>query len=256
MHLLVKGARNFGLELTSAQLRAFEVYYQELKQWNPKANLTAIMDCEEVQLKHFLDSLSIYCLDEFREALRTKPSLRVLDLGTGAGFPGIPIKIISPSIKLTLLDSTHKKIRFLKHIVQRLELEGVEIIWGRAEAVAHQQHHRESYDFVVARAVAEMPILAEYTLPFCKVGGYVVAYKGPKASREVEAAKTALSLLGGKLLRLHPVELKGLHEARSLVLLVKVSPTLSAYPRRPGIPEKRPLGVKVASSQRTLTHRN
>jgi len=246
MQLLTRGANNFGIKLSPAQVEAFEVYYGEIKIWNPKANLTAITEYQEVQLKHFVDSLSIYSLREFREALAAKPDLRVIDVGTGAGFPGVPIKIAAPAIKLALLDSNNKKITFLRHLIRKLELNDVEVIWGRAENVAHREEHRENYDVVVARAVAEMPILAEYALPFCKVGGLLVAYKGPKAPQELEAAEEALSILGGRLIRLAPVEVPGLHETRILVLIAKERPTPAKYPRRPGIPAKHPLGVRVS----------
>lgn len=246
MQLLTKGASNFSIKLSPEQVEAFEVYYGEIKIWNPKVNLTAITEYQEVQLKHFLDSLSIYSLPEFRRALELNPKLRIMDVGTGAGFPGVPIKIAFPSIRLALLESNNKKTSFLRHLMRKLGLEGVEILWGRAEHIAHRKEHREQYDVVVARAVAEMPILAEYTLPFCKVGGLVIAYKGPKAPQELEAAREALSILGGKYVRMAPAEVPGLHETRILVVIAKEHPTPEKYPRRPGIPAKRPLGLKAA----------
>ncbi len=248
MHLLLKGIKAFDLNLSPEQVEAFETYYTELRVWNPKAGLTAIVSYTDVQRKHFVDSLSVFALPEFRRMLEADPSLRVLDVGTGAGFPGIPIKIVAPQIRLALLESIGKKVRFLKHIVEKLELSEVEILHGRAEVLAHQERYREQFDVVVARAVAEMAVLVEYALPFCRQGGLFVAYKGPKAPAEVEAARDALEILGGRVIRMTPVPVEGLAEKRILVLVGKEKPTPTRYPRRPGIPAKRPLGVKGTKS--------
>lgn len=250
LEMLVEGARQLGLTLTPAQLAAFQTYYEELVVWNRRFNLTAITDYQAVQVRHFLDSLS--CL----LALRTvggrpgraprKPSvagdgLRVIDVGTGAGFPGLPLKIVCPEMRLTLLEATGKKTRFLEHIVARLGLRRVTVIHGRAEELGHVPGHREGYDWVLARAVAEMPTLAEYLLPLCRVGGHCLAQKGEDAPAEVTRAERAITLLGGEVNRLIPVELPGLAETRYLVVVDKVATTPEKYPRRPGIPSKRPL---------------
>lgn len=243
MNLLILGARELGLELDSEKLKAFEIYYHELRKWNRKANLTSLIAPGEVQVKHFLDSLTIYEIPEFREAVSLGQKINLVDVGTGGGFPGLPIKIVTPGINLVLVESSRKKIRFLEHIKEVLGLEGVEIIWGRAEEIARQENHRERYDWVVARALAEFPTLAEYLLPFCRVGGYVVAYKGPKIFQELEISLEAINFLGGNVVRLHPVRTTGLESSRYLLLIAKESPTPLPYPRRPGIPAKRPLKV-------------
>ncbi len=244
MNLLALGVRDFGLELSPDKLQAFEIYYRELRRWNRRANLTALISPEEVQIKHFLDSLSIYELAEFREAVSSGQEIRVIDVGTGGGFPGVPIKIINPQVNLTLLDSSRKKVQFLEHLSNVLGLKGVEIIWGRAEEVARKEKHREQYDWVLARALAEFPTLAEYLIPFCRIGGYVVAYKGPKVLQELEVSLEAISILGGKVARLHQVQAPSLGSSHYLLLIAKERPTPPLYPRRPGIPAKRPLGLR------------
>ncbi len=238
MELLSKTAHRFGLRLTPEHLAAFQLYYDELVAWNRRFNLTAVTDYEQVQIRHFLDSLT--CLLVNGERAR-QPVMRVMDVGSGAGFPGLPLKIVCPSLQLTLLEATGKKVQFLKHVVEGLALEGVQVIKGRAEEVGHSAQHREQYDLVVARAVAELPVLAEYALPFCRLGGRFVAQKGSAAEVEVASAERALAILGGHLRRIHTVELPGLAEPRRLVVVDKMALTPEKYPRRPGIPSKRPL---------------
>jgi 16S rRNA (guanine527-N7)-methyltransferase len=242
MDRLIAGARTLGLRLTDNQVAAFQLYYEELVAWNQKFNLTAITAFEQVQIRHFLDSLSILLAAPARATLdRTEP--RIIDVGTGAGFPGIPLKLVCPGLQLTLLEATGKKVGFLQHLVARLGLQKVTPLHGRAEELGHDPAHREAYDLALARAVAEMATVAEYTLPFCKVGGWVIAQKGEAGSAEAWTANHAIQLLGGELSRVLPVELPGLPEDRSLVVLKKVAPTPAAYPRRAGIPAKRPLGA-------------
>lgn len=240
MERLIEGARALGLQLTERQQVAFQCYYEELVAWNQKFNLTAITDYEQVQIRHFLDSLSCLQAEETILALN-RPDRSVIDVGTGAGFPGIPLKLVCPGIRLTLLEATGKKVAFLEHIIKQLELRRVTAIQGRAEEMAHDPAHREQYDLALVRAVAELPVAVEYTLPFCKVGGWVVAQKGEAGAAEAWAAGRSISLLGGDLRRVMPLELSGLPEDRSLVVIEKVGPTPLAYPRRPGIPKKRPL---------------
>ncbi len=242
MRLLSDSARYLGLELSEEHLRAFEIYYRELVAWNEKCNLTAITDYEQVQVKHFLDSLT--CLLAVG-CPRSEVQGRAIDIGAGAGFPGLPLKIVCPGLQLTLLEATGKKVRFLEHIVNRLELEGVEVIQGRAEEVGRDPAHRERYDLALARAVASLSVLVEYALPFCRVGGLFVAQKGPEVEPEVEAAEAAITILGGKLHRIMHLELPPLAEPRSLVVIEKVAPTPEKYPRRPGIPSKRPLRPQI-----------
>jgi len=232
--LLVEGANALGLTLTPLNLEAFQIYYQELVAWNERFNLTAITAYEEVQVRHFLDSLSSLLVIE-------NLNIRVIDVGTGPGFPGLPLKILHPEMRLTLLESVGKKVRFLEHITRKLGLEGVEIIKGRAEKLGQDPSYREQFDLVLARAVAALPALLEYTLPFCRVGGIFLAHKGSRIQQELRTAHKALRLLGGSLREirdLRPLGLDGLH---SLVVIEKVCPTPNRYPRRPGIPAKRPL---------------
>jgi len=229
-----------GLQLTPEQQAAFQLYYEELIAWNQKFNLTAITEYEQVQIRHFLDSLSCLLAEEARQALE-RPGARVIDVGSGAGFPGIPLKLVCPGVRLTLLEATGKKVTFLDNIIARLSLSAVTAVKARAEELAHEPDHREKYDLALARAVADLPVVVEYTLPFCRISGWVVAQKGEAGAAEVRTAERAISLLGGELCHVLPVELPGLPKDRSLVVIEKVSSTPPTYPRRPGIPSKRPL---------------
>ncbi|MEA3351010.1 MAG: 16S rRNA (guanine(527)-N(7))-methyltransferase RsmG [Chloroflexota bacterium] len=224
-----------GNSLTSKQLAAIEIYSRELDDWNERYSLTAIHDPEKVRVKHFLDSLSAYL------AMRDTPVGRVVDVGTGAGFPGLPLKILCPQIRLTLVESVAKKVRFCEHIVKTLSLDGVEMVTERAEIVGKDEGFREKFDWAVARAVAQMPILMEYLLPLVRVGGRVLAMKGETGPAEAHAADQAIGMLGGHLQRLIPVTLPGVVERRYLVVVEKVAATPKKYPRRVGVPSKRPL---------------
>jgi 16S rRNA (guanine527-N7)-methyltransferase len=236
MEQLEAGALAWGLELTPQQVQAFELYYQQLVAWQSRVNLTAITDYEEVQIKHFLDSLScVQVLAGFCAASNC------IDIGAGAGFPGLPLKIALPEIGLTLLESTGKKVAFLEHVVAELGLPGVEVIKGRAEEVGRQTEFREVFDVALARAVASLAVLVEYALPLVRVGGVFVAQKGREVWEEVEAARSAVAVLGGELREVRALAVPGLDAARSLVVVTKVDPTPEKYPRRPGIPAKRPL---------------
>jgi len=234
MERLIAGAQRLGLLLTPEQVESFEVYYEELIRWNRRVNLTAIVDYEQVQLKHFLDSLTLAL------AFRDMPSL-LLDVGTGAGMPGIPLKIIFPSIHLTLLESVARKTSFLEHLVARLSLEGVEVLTGRAEHLAHDGRYRERFDLVLSRGVAKLSTLAEMALPFCTIGGAFIAQKKGEIEGEIEAAARAIDIVGGRLRGVKRVGLEELGEERALVIIDKLTPTPQRYPRRAGIPQKRPL---------------
>ncbi len=237
MEQLLAGAQQLlGLELTPGQIRAFQTYYRELADWNTRFNLTAITDHQGVQVRHFLDSLS--CLLALGNDAQEQ---RVIDVGSGAGFPGLPLKIVRPSLRLTLLEATGKKTNFLHHLVSLLQLTGVDVVHARAEEIGQDPLQRESYDWVLARAVAALPTLAEYLLPLCRLGGYCLAQKGEKAAAEASQAKPAISLLGGRLNRLLPVELPGLAETRHLIIIEKIARTPAKYPRRPGKPAKSPI---------------
>ncbi len=233
MKRLVDAACSFGVVLTPTQVAAFETYFRELTDWNQRVNLTGITDPDQVLIKHFLDSLSV--------AQALDPSVHTLiDIGTGAGFPGIPLKIAFPDLAVTLVDTTRKKVDFLRHIVTTLNLDHVQAIQARAEDLGHDPAHRERYDRAVARAVAEMPILLEYALPFIRVGGIFVAQKSVDVEEELKGATAALTVLGGRVRETIQVNLPGL-EPRQLVLVEKVASTPPAYPRRSGIPERKPL---------------
>lgn len=236
MELLEAGAEEWGLILTPDQVEAFELYYRQLVFWNERANLTAITDYEEVQIRHFLDSLS--CLQVLTDLA---PEARCIDIGAGAGFPGLPLKIIRPQLRLTLLESTGKKVRFLEHTASKLGLQGVELIKGRAEELGRRPDRRESYDVALARAVAQLPVLLEYALPLLKLGGVFVAQKGMEIEDEVEDARSAMEILGGRIKEVKAVQLPGIEGPRHLVVVEKVAHTPQKYPRRVGLPGKRPL---------------
>ena len=229
---LADGARTFGITLTPAQDDAFETYYHELVAWNARANLTTITARDDVIVKHFLDSLSV--------APQLRDAQRVIDIGTGAGFPGIPLKIVLPHLRLTLLEATGKKVAFLKHIATQLDLRDAVAIQARAEDLAHNAAHRAQYDVAVARAVANLATLLEYALPFVRQGGVFIAQKGVAVDEEIRTAARALDLLGGRVCEVVPVELPGL-EPRHLVVVAKAAATPDRYPRRAGIPERKPL---------------
>jgi 16S rRNA (guanine527-N7)-methyltransferase len=235
---LIAGAQKLQITLRPEHLEAFRCFQEELIAWNECFNLTAITDDTGIQIRHYLDSLSCLLVLQAGERFGSR---QIIDVGTGAGFPGIPLKIVCPSIKLTLLEATGKKVRFLQHIVDQLHLEDVTVIHGRAEELGQDPRYRERYDWAVARAVADLPILVEYLLPLVRVGGRALAQKGEGAPAEVQRSEWALKQLGGQIRRLIPVDLRGLSETRYLVVLDKVAATPAKYPRRPGMPSKRPL---------------
>ena len=237
METLAQGAGEAGVFLTGEQLDQFEMYYQELARWNRRVNLTSITGYQEVQVGHFLDSLTV-CLAAL-ECLSS--SSRVVDVGAGGGFPGLPLKLGFPGIHLVLLDSVGKKAAFLEHLVSLLALDGVEVLTGRAEDLAHRPELRESFDLALARGLARLPVLLEYSLPFCRVGGKTVAHKHGGLDEEMKGAQRALEALGGRLGAVVPVQVTGLTDDRVLVVVEKVAATPERYPRRPGTPAKRPL---------------
>lgn len=242
MDALISGARALlGLELTPAQVAAFQTYAAELAAWSEKFNLTAIKDADGVQIKHFLDSLSVLKAVGLPATRSGGPRLRLIDVGTGAGFPGLPLRIVCPDLQLTLVEATGKKVKFCEHMVATLKLSGVNVVKARAEEVGQDPAHRERYDWAVARAVAEMPTLVEYLLPLVKRGGRALAQKGAGAPRETHSAEGAAKKLGGELQQIIPVELPGIVETRHLVVFKKVALTPPRYPRRPGMPAQTPL---------------
>ena len=233
---LVSGADAMGIMLTEAQARQFARYYAELARWNERVNLTSVTAWEAVQSRHFLDSLT---------AAQALPSEMLrsgafIDVGSGGGFPGIPMKLAFPGMRGMLLDATAKKAAFLAHVCEALELQDISVRAGRAESVAHEDTMREKFDIAFARAVAEIAALAELTLPFTRVGGVVALHKKANIAVELERAQNAIETLGGRLREVVPVALPGLDD-RALVVLEKRRPTPEQYPRRPGMPAKRPL---------------
>ncbi len=234
---LERGAASLGVSLSAAQLDLFREYYLGLTEWNARMNLTTVTSWESVQERHFLESLTV-AEAVSQEALDDG---RFVDVGTGAGLPGIPLMIAFPHMRGTLVDSTAKKVGFLESMGERLGLSRMTAIHGRAETLAHRGDLREGFDLALARAVARMPILAELTLPFCRVGGQVVVHKTSRAESEIQSAVHAIETLGGRLGRTMTPSCDGADSGRVLVTVEKVSPTPARYPRRPGMPAKRPL---------------
>ena len=225
----------FGIQLSISQIAALEKYEKLLIEWNARVNLTAIQDPEKIRIKHFLDSLSC------TKVLKDTPINQVIDIGTGAGFPGLPLKILYPSMALTLVDSIGKKVGFCRFVVEQLGLDGVEVIHERAETLGQNTKLRETYDWSIARAVAAMPVLAEYLLPLVKIGGRMLAMKGESALAEAHTAEKAFHILGGRLHKITPVMLPGVVEEHYLVVVEKVAATPEKYPRKAGMAAKRPL---------------
>jgi len=225
----------FNVHITWRQMMALITYEKELLEWNQKFNLTAIRDSESIHTKHFLDAFSCVL------AWKNSPPNNLIDVGTGAGFPGIPLKILYPNLKLTLVESVRKKAMFCQHIVHTLGLEYVDVIQARAEDLGQDPEHREKYDWAVARAVANLNVLSEYLIPLVKIGGAILAQKGESGPAEAQSAEKAMELLGGKLKQLIPVTLPSVAEDRYLVVVEKVAATPPKYPRKPGIPMKQPL---------------
>jgi len=224
-----------GIQLSQRQIAAFSKYEEELMAWNKIHNLTAIRDADGVRSKHFLDSLT--CMLAWRD----QPPKSLIDIGTGAGFPGIPLKIVLPRLQLTLVESVGKKVEFCRHIVEKLGLDDVTCLQARAEELGLAREHREKYDWAVARAVANLPVLAEYLLPLVRVGGGMLAQKGETGPAEAHKADHAIHVLGGRIKQLIPVLLPGVTEERFLIVVDKVSATPPGYPRRVGLPAKRPI---------------
>ena len=237
MNFLESTAKSLlGLQLSPDQLAKLQVYENELMVWNERINLTAIRDLEGIRTKHFLDSLTVLLAWE-----RQGAPARIIDIGTGAGFPGLVLKLIWPTSQLTLVESVHKKADFCRYMVEKLDLQQVTVLSERAETVGQDPEHRQTYDLAVARAVARMPILMEYLLPLVHRNGMVMAMKGESAPAETQAAEKAIQLLGGKLHKLIRVELPAVVEERFIVVVDKIARTPEDYPRRVGVPSKNPL---------------
>ncbi|HBQ28847.1 hypothetical protein DK28_0213570 [Peptococcaceae bacterium SCADC1_2_3] len=233
---LTEGALKMGLSLSKEQVEKFSLYAQLLLLEQEKLNLTAILTAKEIACKHFLDSLT--CLTLLPYSLKNQA---VIDLGTGAGFPGLPLKIAQPEIKLTLLEVKRKKVSFLQGLIKQLNIGEVQVINRRAEEIGQDNCYRDKFDYVVVRAVARLSVILEYSLPLLKKGGFFIAWKGPAVNPELEEANRAMQFLGGKLRQVAAIRLPFLNAERRLVIVQKIGITPLRYPRRPGIPKKRPL---------------
>lgn len=235
--LMEQGLEEYPIRLSQRQMEHFYEYYQLLLQWNKVMNLTAITELEEVVTKHFVDSLALVKVLD-REIL---DGMKVLDLGTGAGFPGIPIKITFPGVKMVLLDSLNKRIKFLDEVIERLGLEDIRVIHGRAEDYGRDGQYREMFDLCVSRAVANLATLSEYCIPFVKIGGFFIPYKSGNVQEEIDQAKGALKLLGGRMEARAEFMLPGSDMSRMLLKIKKIEGTAKRYPRKAGMPGKEPL---------------
>lgn len=234
-NVLTEKVKELSIVLNDKQIQQFEQYYNILVEWNKVMNLTAITEYEEVVEKHFLDSLTIV------NAIHVEKIETLIDVGTGAGFPGIPLKIAFPHLKVTLLDSLNKRIKFLNEVIDLLELNDIKAIHGRAEDYAKQAEYREQYDICVSRAVANLATLSEYCLPYVKVDGLFVPYKSGEIDEELKSSEKAVSILGGKVEEVVKFQLPGTDIGRSFVKIHKINETKKKYPRKAGMPTKEPL---------------
>ena len=230
-----KDIKAMNISLSDKQIEQFLIYYEMLVEWNEVMNLTAITEYEEVMKKHFLDSITL------NQAFDVTKECTVIDVGCGAGFPGLALKIAYPNLEITLLDSLNKRINFLDAVIERLGLKDIKTVHGRAEDFAKAVKLRETFDVAVSRAVANLSTLSEYCLPYVKVGGYFIPYKSEKVSEEIEAAGKALSILGGSLEKKIEFTLPDTDYYRNLLLIKKNKSTPNKYPRKAGLPSKEPL---------------
>ena len=230
---MIELARMINDELTEDQVENFFKYMNLLLEWNEKINLTAITDVDDIILKHFIDSMTVLKYIEKDKS--------IIDVGTGAGFPGIPIAIMREDVKITLLDSLNKRINFLKEVCSELKINNIETIHGRAEEAGQNKQYREKYDIAVSRAVANMTTLSEYLIPFVKVGGICICMKGSEIDHELEQAKFAIKELGGKIEKVEKFNLSDSDIERNIVIIKKIKPTPNRYPRKAGMPSKMPI---------------
>ena len=238
---LIKDLKEFGLSVTDKQIEQFMQYYELLIEWNSFMNLTAITEFDEVMKKHFVDSVSL--VSAVKDI--TQKHYSVIDVGTGAGFPGIPLKIMFPDLQVVLLDSLNKRVHFLNEVIRSLGLSGIEAFHGRAEDFAKNNSYRESFDLCVSRAVANLSTLSEYCLPFVKIGGKFVSYKSEKITEEYENAKEAIRILGGKYEKQIEFTLPDSDIYRNLFVIEKMKNTPGKFPRKAGLPAKEPITKKM-----------
>lgn len=235
--LLIDGAKQLGIELSDRQVEQFMRYKELLQEWNEKMNLTAITEDREVMTKHFLDCMTI------NKALDMNSQKTVIDIGTGAGFPGLVIKIAFPHLKVTLVDALKKRLNFLEVVINELGLNDIECIHSRAEDLGKNKVYREGFDICASRAVANLAVLSEYTLPFVRVDGYLIALKGQKLDEELEQGKKAIQILGGQLEEVVHTGVPFTDLNHKIAKIKKVKPTATKYPRKAGEPTKSPLGL-------------
>lgn len=235
--LLVDGAKQLGIDLSDKQVEQFMRYKELLQEWNEKMNLTAITEDREVMTKHFLDCMTI------NKALDMKNQKTVIDIGTGAGFPGLVIKIAFPHLEVTLVDALKKRLNFLEVVIEELGLTGIKCIHSRAEDLGKNKAYREGFDICASRAVANLAVLSEYTLPFVKVDGYLIALKGQKLDEELEQGQKAITILGGELEEVVHTGVPFTDLNHKIAKIKKVKPTATKYPRKAGEPTKSPLGL-------------
>ena len=243
MEQLKRKSEALNIVLDEKQLAMFETYYEMLVEKNKVMNLTAITEKNEVIDKHFIDSISL------KKAMDVTNPVKVLDLGTGAGFPGIPLKIAYPNLQVTLLDSLNKRIKFLQEVIEELSLEEIDAIHGRAEDYAKQSGYREQFDICVSRAVANLATLSEYCLPYVKQGGCFISYKSGAVQEELEQSKKAIKELGGRVKEVIPFVLPDTDIERTFVVIEKVKQTPRKYPRKAGLPSKEPIGVEIKENK-------
>lgn len=235
MNELIENTAKFSIHLSLHQIEQFQVYQSLLQKWNEKINLTAIRDDLGIQRKHFLDSISS------SQGFQGVPINRAVDIGTGAGFPGLPLKIVFPRIEFVLVESIGKKAEFCRLVIRELGLKGIEVVQNRVEELGIMPAYRESFDMAIARAVARQATLMEYLLPLVKIGGIVISQKGHGAYQETMQADSAIKVLGGRLKKIHEINIPGLADERYLVVVDKIAATPANYPRRVGVASKRPL---------------
>lgn len=233
--ILINGCKLYNIDISKEQINMLLKYMDMLKEWNKKVNLTSIVDDEEIIKKHFLDSISIFNTELIKD------NISLVDVGTGAGFPGIPIKIINPTVKVTLIDSLKKRVNFLEEVICELKLKGINAVHGRCEDFANQKDYREQYDIATARAVASLPVLCEYCLPYVKIGGSFIAMKGPSVIEELDVSGNAVKVMGGELKEVIDTNIYGEDLNHKLVVVKKKKLSPIKYPRKAGKIEKNPI---------------
>ncbi len=240
MNKLVNICNKINIEISDDQINCFEKYYELLIEKNKVMNLTAITDKEDVIVKHFIDSIALipYLLDK---GININNKLKIIDIGTGAGFPGLPLKIMMPDVKFTLLDSLNKRVSFLNEVIDELKLKDIKALHGRAEDYASDNKYREKYDICVSRAVANLSTLSEYCIPFVKEDGFFISYKAGESEEEINNSKNAIKILGGKINKVEEFVLPGTDVSRVFVFIRKQELTDKKYPRKAGVPAKKPL---------------